>query len=329
MNVLRFLCICVAISTSLVTINAQAEVRIRIAGQHPQDHFATKTLNEVAAKLEEANIGLEVKIFPAGQLGNGEIVFDDVARGVIDIGHTFVYSHNDPRLEINSIPYLVSDYEEMRKVFSSGSHFYSSFEELLKKQGVRLLGIYVEGFIGVATSKRPFNEAKIGPKGINIRVWSATAARAAATSMGFSTTTMNWGDIFPALHQGVIDGVIGGTAESYYTMLRDAINYYIPYNAFVENTAYYISEKTWEKLNEEQRALILQTFEEASISSIENTRELDILYNQRLRDAGVEVIDLTSSERDKIAQFVRANTWGLLEERLGKELLDKLKEDRE
>ena len=66
------------------------EVSLRIAGQHPIDHFGTEALNQIEADIEAANVGLSVKTFPAGQLGYGEQVFGDVAAGAIDIGHTFM-----------------------------------------------------------------------------------------------------------------------------------------------------------------------------------------------------------------------------------------------
>jgi len=254
-------------------------------------------------------------------------VFGDVARGVIDIGHTFIYSHNDPKLEINSIPYLVSNYEQMEKVFSPGSVFYSTFEELLDKQDIRLLGIFVEGFIGVATAKEPTNATTTGPKELNIRVWSAESARSAATTMGFNTTTMGWGDVVPAITQGTVDGLIGGTAESYYTIMRDAIKYYIPYNAFVENTAYYMSKKTWDEIDEAQREAIVSAFQKASKASFSKTEELDTDYTAKLEEAGIMVIPLANEERDAIAAAVQAEAWPLLEENLGKDLLDALKAD--
>ena len=111
-----------------------------MAGQHPVDHNGTLVAKETIAKIEGANVGIKIKMFPAGQLGLGEVVFDDVAKGVIDIGHTFIYSHNDPVLEINSLPYLVGNYEEMEKIYSPGSHFYRIYEDRLKKQGLKLLG---------------------------------------------------------------------------------------------------------------------------------------------------------------------------------------------
>ncbi len=306
---------------------AMADVRLRIAGQHPVDHYGTTALEQIKDELEAADVGLKVKLFPAGQLGNGEQVFGDVSKGVIDIGHTFVYSHNDPKLEINSIPYLVSNYEQMETVFSPGSTFYTTFEALLDKQGIKLLGIFVEGFIGVATATMPDNATTTGPKGVNIRVWSAEAARNAASDMGFNTTTMNWGDVVPAIQQGTVDGVIGGTAESYYTIMQDAIEYYIPYNAFVENTAYYMSKKTWDKLNDAQRQAVVEAFQRASAASFAKTQALDEEYSKKLSEAGIEVIALSDSERAAIAAQVQTKTWPQLEEKLGRDLLEQLKAD--
>ena len=69
------------------------EVSLKIAGQHPIDHFGTEALNQIEADLEAANVGLSVKTFPAGQLGYGEQVFGDVAAGAIDIGPLDAYWH--------------------------------------------------------------------------------------------------------------------------------------------------------------------------------------------------------------------------------------------
>ena len=96
------------------------EVSLKIAGQHPIDHFGTDALNQIEADVEAANVGLSAKTLPAGQLGYGEQVFGDVAAGAIDIGHASIYSHNDPRLEINWLPFLISTYNQMRAAFSPG-----------------------------------------------------------------------------------------------------------------------------------------------------------------------------------------------------------------
>ena len=259
-----------------------ADVKLRMAGQHPADHNATRVQEDVIARIEAANVGVGIKLFPAGQLGNGEVVFDDVTHGVIDIGHTFVYSHNDPVLEINSLPYLVGTYEEMEEVYSPGSQFYRIFEERLNKLGLHLLGVFAEGFVGVGTNAKPDNPGTPGDKGLDIRVWSAEVGRLTAQAMGFRTTTMNWGDVPGAMQQGVVDGWIGGTAELNYTAFAGIVRYFTPYKAFVENTTFYINKRTWDGLSAEQRKVMSAAFAEASAQSFALSRSVDADYLKRL-----------------------------------------------
>lgn len=304
-----------------------ADVKLKLAGQHPVDHNATRVLQETIDKIQAAGVGIEIKLFPAGQLGNGEVVFEDTAAGVIDIGHTFIYSHNDPVLEINSLPYLVSNYEEMEKIYSEGSRFYEVYDEHISAQGLKLLGVFAEGFIGVGSKTKPEDAGGVGDKGLNIRVWSAEVGRLTAQAMGFKTTTMNWGDVVPAIQQGVIEGVIGGTAESNYTVMGDTVNFFTPYNAFVENTAFYINQGVWDGLTEEQRTVMSEAFSTASAKSFALSKSVDAEYLGRLSEKDIEVVEITPEELAAIAAHVRDTVWPVLEENLGKELLDSIKAD--
>ena len=304
-----------------------ADVKLRLAGQHPVDHNATLVLKETIAKIEGAGAGISIKLFPAGQLGLGEVVFEQVAQGVIDIGHTFIYSHNDPVLEINSLPYLVGNYEEMEKIYSPGSHFYRIYDERLANQGLKLLGVFAEGFIGVGSTRAPENAGTTGDKGLNIRVWSAEVGRLTAQAIGFKTTTMNWGDVPAAIQQGVVDGVIGGTAESNYYVFGDVVKFFTPYNAFVENTAFYIGQRKWDDLAPEQQKVMADAFAEASAKSFALSRSVDAEYIERLPEKGIEVVALSDEEVAGLAGHVRDTVWPALEEKLGKELLDQIKSD--
>lgn len=312
---------------ALAPVANASDTRLRIAGSHAPDHSATQRLQDIKAELEGADVGLKVQLFPANQLGSGEQVFGDVQKGAIDIAHTFVYSINDPKLEINTVPYLVENYDQMRKVFSPGSNFYRAFSALLDEQDVRLLGIVGEGFIGVGAARKPDNVTDVGDKGMTIRVWSANVARQTASDIGFNTTTIDWGDVFPALQQGVVDGVIGGTPEANYTSFKDAIEYYIPYNPFVENTAYYMSAKSWDALDDAQKQVVEVAFSKAALASFDQSEAKDAEFTTRLSEAGVTVIELSDEERAAIAAHVRATTWPKLEEAFGKELMDALKAD--
>ena len=313
---------------AVLTTSAQAATTLRIASQHAPDQYASEVLRQIKDELEGAGVDLKIKLYPAGQLGSGEQLLGEAARGTIDIVHSFVYSHKDPVLEINSLPYLVSNYDEMEKVFSPGSNFYTLFDQRMDKLNLKLLGITAEGFIGVMSSSEPENYRTTGAKGQNIRVWSAQSAKLATQDMGYNTTTIDWGDAFPAIQQGVVDGMIGATPEATYTTFKEAISNYVPYNAFVENYAYYASKKTWEKkLNDEQRKVIADVFARAAAKFVDWSRENDAANLKKLEEFGVKVLPITDAERSAIAEEIRSKTWPKLEERLGKENLNKIVAD--
>jgi len=325
---LKTLAAATLISGAMVASSAQAATVLRIATTHAPDQYASKVMDQIKKDLEGAGVDLKIKLYKSGQLGSGEQLMGEAARGSIDIVHAFVYSHKDPVLEINSLPYLVSSYDEMAKVFSPGSNFYNLFEQRMDRLNLKLLGVTGEGFIGVMSSSMPENYQSTGAKGQNIRVWSAQAAKLATHDLGYKTTTIDWGDAFPAIQQGVVDGMIGATPEATYTTFREAVNHYVPYNAFVENTAYYASKKTWtKKLNEEQRQVIEQTFAKAAASFVEWSRENDAAYLKKLESEGVKILPLSDQERAEIAKEIRSVTWPKLEQRLGKDVLKKVVAD--
>ena len=120
------LAVCASVASLAITSAAIADTTIRIAGTHAPDQYASKVLMKIKDRLENADVGLKVKVFPASQLGSGEQLSGDAIRGSIDIVHAFVYSHKDPVLEISSLPYLFTSYDQMAQAYSPGSTYYDT-----------------------------------------------------------------------------------------------------------------------------------------------------------------------------------------------------------
>ena len=97
-----------ALSGLLATTAVADEITLKMAGVRPVDDPAHKVQEMVAEEIEAADVGLSVKLFPAGQLGSGEELLEDTIRGNIDMTFAFLYAHKDPALEINSLPFLAS-----------------------------------------------------------------------------------------------------------------------------------------------------------------------------------------------------------------------------
>ncbi|MCK5500760.1 MAG: transporter, partial [Tritonibacter mobilis] len=58
-----------------------ADMRLKLAGVVPVEHFGNDILKQIEADIEGADVGLSVTLFEAGQLGSGEELFEDAARG--------------------------------------------------------------------------------------------------------------------------------------------------------------------------------------------------------------------------------------------------------
>lgn len=314
-----------------ISASTAAEMTLKLAGVVPVEHFGNKVLEDIKADIEAANVGLKVKFYPAGQLGSGEELLEDTIRGNVDIVHAFVYAHKDPVLEINSLPFLVSSWDEMERVYGSKKSEYSKImTEVLDRLGLVFLGNVVEGPIGVVSTKKPDNFATTGPKNLNIRVWSSNVAKMATESIGYNTTTMNWAEVFAAVQAGTVDGAICCTAQLTYTNFAqsDVGKYFIPYNAFVEASTYYASKKTWGKMNEEQRSAVQAAVDKAAAIFTKFARENDESYIAKLREAGWEVLDLQDSERAALAAHIKEVVWPQVEETVGKDVIDRLRNDK-
>ena len=307
-----------------------ADMTLKFAGVLPVEHYAHKMMEQIKADIEAAGVGLDVKLFPASQLGSGEELLEDTIRGNIDLVHAFVYAHKDPVLDINSLPFLVSSFDEMVKVYGSKDSAYTQImSETLDKLNLKLLGNVAEGFIGVVSTKKPDNYATTGPKNIHIRVWGSQVAKAATESIGYRTTTMNWAEVFGAVQAGTVDGAICCTAQSTYTVFAqsDIGKYFIPYNAFVEASTYYASKKSWEKLDEKQQAAVQAAVDRAAASFNDWARTNDDTYIAKLKESGYEVLELTAEQRAALADHIRGVVWPQVEETVGKEIIERLRAD--
>lgn len=316
-----------SVALQLATPAFAADMRLKFAGVFPIDHQGSKMMEQVKADIEAADVGLKISVFPANQLGSGEALLEDVARGNIDFAAAFLYADTDPRLEILSMPFLVSNWDEMNSVMRDlDSEFNTIIQETLADHGIRLLGQNPEGFVGIVATEEPANWNNFDAKNMNIRVWSSNVVKSMVETLGYQATTMSWGDIFPAIQSGIVDGAICCTKTATYSIFAksDVGTHFVQYNSIPENTSYYVSEKTWEKLNDAQRAAVQAAFTKASDDFFAYNRENDAVFEQKLVDSGYTILKLSPEDQQAMADKVRAEIWPMLENSVGKANIDRL-----
>ena len=315
------------IAFSVSTTTFADDIKLKIAGTWPTEHFGHEIMENMVKEIEGAGVGLKVKYFPASQLGSGEELVEDAIRGNIDMVQAFVYAQSDPRLEIMNLPALVTTFDELKSIYGDpDSNLNTLMREIMSDLGLVYLSVVGEGLVGVVAEKKPTDHAGFGDKGMNIRVWSSEVAKKTTESLGYRTTTMNWAEVLPALQSGIIDGAICCTPEWAYTTfaVADIGKYFVPVNTAVEASSIYASQKTWDKMNQEQRDVVRAASEKAAQTGIDLAWERSESFVEKLKEAGWEILDYTPEERAAMVTHIKENVWPDLADTIGQETMDKL-----
>ncbi|MEN1758964.1 TRAP transporter substrate-binding protein DctP [Anoxynatronum sibiricum] len=300
---------------------------LRLATDHPVDHMATRSANAIAEEVEEKTNGrIKINIYPASQLGGYDTVYEEIVRGTIDMAHITIPDSLDSRLGAAYTPYLTTGYEEAKVVYAPGSFLSEKFVEYNEALGVKFLGFYLEGYIGMSAKKEPRDLLVPGAnKGLQMRVWAAPAAREPMADLGYTPVTVPYAEAPTAIQTGVVDGWIGGTPNVNYHWVGEIIDYFWRTYMHAESTAYVMNQKLFDSLSAEDQQIILDAFERQSKESFELAEAEDEHWMEQLEELGVTVVKLSDDEVQMLADFVRTTTWPKLESVYTSELLDGLK----
>ncbi len=307
---------------------AAPEVTLKFAGQSPADHPASVKMNEIAQEVAEKTDGrIEIKVYPANQLGDYTLVYEELIRGTIDMACISVPSQFDPRLELVYINGFLRSYDDAKKVFSPNGWLFKKMSELEARLGVHLAGFFVEGMIGTGTTEpadKPLDPSV--DKGVLIRVPNMDVYKLAAEAMGYRTVTIPYADVYQSLQTGVCEGVNGYSVVAAYTMLRDVLKNWYMTNYSIECLNYMIGDKTWNKLSAEDQKIVQEAISAAAARSIEEAEASDEMYMQKMRDMGINVYTYTAEELVPISEAC-ASTWPMLEKKMSKELIEEFRKE--
>ncbi len=193
-------------------------VVLRLASDAPLEHIATGLNNDAAAMVKERTEGrVEVQYFPASQLGGYETVYEEVVRGTIDMAQITIPDALDARLGAAYVPYYAKNYEEAKVLFAPDSYLSTQLGELTAANGVRFLGIVLEGFIGMGFVKEPNDMFTPGVnKNVKTRSPAMITFRIAQEDLGFNPITVPYAEVPTAIQTKVVDGWVGGTPNMNY-----------------------------------------------------------------------------------------------------------------
>ena len=279
-----------------VSANAQeAEITLRIGHGSAEntDHPITIHCNAMKEYIEEKTNGrIKVEVYPGGQLGDTKSLFEMVQLGMLDftiVPVPMMGAFTDALVGMD-MPYLFrGDYELIYKALKSdaGREMLANVET---DTGVKALGYSFHCWRHFFTNKQI---AKLEDcKGMKLRVMETPIQQAIFQSLGVAPTAIALPDLYQSIQQGTVDGAtfdfIGGVTENYY----EACKYVTKSGHIAFSSITAMSSTAYDGLSAQDQQIVRDAAAYAEDITYERVKVLEPIYEEKLKELGVEVIEI-------------------------------------
>lgn len=297
---LRALGAVAVLASSLImgtTASDAADKVLKFAHVLKEDHPYHKMALKFKEELEARNVGLKVKIYPAGTLGNESTLIEGLQLGSVDISTitSAVTSNFVPEFQVFSLPFIFRDAGHLFRVMDGD--FGKAIEAKMLDAGLVKLGYGYGGTRDLYTHEPVRNLDDL--KGKKIRTMKTTAIVDAWNALGAIATPIAWSDVPVSLKQHLIDGG-EGTGISYRSMsfFNDA-KYFTRLSYIFSWHNFMMSAQVFDSLTDEQKRAVKDAGKVAEIYERQVFLDQEAALFDELKSKGAEII--TPSDR---AQWV-------------------------
>ena len=247
-----------------------AAQQFRAADTHPEGYptvAAVQYMGELLSSWTNGRMGIQM--FPGRQLGEERDTIEQTIAGVIDINRVNLAPLNGivPETAIPALPFIFRSTEHMRTVMDGeiGMEIMAAMQE----HGLVGLAYYDSGARSFYNSVRPIT-SPADMAGLRIRVQNSDLFVATMEALGANATPMEFGQVYEALANGVIDGAENNWPSYESTRHFEVANYYTLNQHSMSPEVLVMSKATWDGLSEADRALVMK----AAALSVPYMREL-------------------------------------------------------
>jgi len=241
------------------------------------------TSSELFAKLVAEKTGgkVNIVIFPAGQLGSLPDMTESVRLGTQDIVLTAdpILGNTIGEFEALYLPYIFRDYDHVEKFEESNAA--KMLEDILRENGMVLLGWWENGFRVITNNKRPIKHPD-DMAGLKLRIGESKMAIDTFVLLQANPTPIAMSELFAALQLGTVDGQENPTGR-------------------ILSARYYEVQK-YLSVTRHQHVF------EPLVMNLDKFKTLPAEFQQALLDAGKEVAKadrkaVADTEADELAQL--------------------------
>ena len=288
----------VALTVALSAGTASAETVMRLSHQWSTSDVRHKVAEILAQHVEEADVGLEIQIYPSKSLFKPREQYKPVARGQLDMSiYPLAYAGGlRPEYNLTLMPGLVKNHDHAQRL--NDSEFIDEIKAIAKEDGVLFL---LHGWLaGGFASKDRCITSPDDVKGMQMRA-AGKAFEQMLAGAGASITSMPSSEIYNAMQTGVLDGA--NTSSSSFVSFRiyEQVQCYTPASDFALWFMYHpliLSEASWNNLSPEQQKAMQEGAAKAEAFFFEQAKMIDANSVEVYEKNGVEIANMTQEEFD-------------------------------
>jgi TRAP-type transport system periplasmic protein len=256
----------------------QGQLRLTLGHNAAAGNPRSIAAERMAQQLRERSNGrIELRVAGAAQLGDDLAALTGLRTGTLDmsVNSQGPISTVVPELAAFGLPFLYPTSQAAYRVIDGPMG-----QEIAKKlEGVGLisLGWWDNGIRHISNSKRPINQPA-DLRGLKIRTPADPSTIDTFQALGAATQQINFGELYVALQQGVVDGQENPLANIQSSKLYE-VNKFISLSSHQWQCSPFVASRiAWGRLNATDKALITDAAKQAT----EHNRQLMVESDEKL-----------------------------------------------
>lgn len=288
---------------------------------HPIDLGSILFEEEVEAKAKELGYDVDVQLFPSAQLDSEKEMIEQLQMGTLDMCPTTTGPLGlfNSQYLVFDLPYLFLNYDQADAVLDGeiGTEMLSALED----QNIVGLAWWENGFRELTNNKKPITKPE-DLSGLKLRTMENDVHIDFFSAMGASPTPLGFGEIYTSLQSGVIDGQENPLSIIAVNKFYDVQPYTTISDHVYSPVPVLYSKSLYEKLPADLQELVKTTAYEVRTYERQAGRDAEQEYIDEIAQKS-EIYTLSDEEKAAFRE-IALETYGKFEEKIGKELVDKV-----
>jgi len=288
-----------------------AEFNYKFATGQDPTHPVNKRAQDAINRIKEATNGrVDIKLFPANQLGSDTDLLAQVRNGGVEFFNiaASILATLVPAAGIVNTGFAFSSYDEVWKAMDGdlGKYIFSQID----KVGVMSMSrSWNNGFRQITSGAKPIRTPD-DLRGMKLRVPAAPILTSLFQSLGAGPTPINFNEVYSSLQTKLVEGQenplpIIATARLY------EVQKYCSMTSHVWD-AYLVlgNKRAFQKLPADVQAIVLREFDKAALDQRADIARLNDSLRQELTGKGLQFIDVDKNAfRDVLRKTTFYKDW--------------------